>query len=342
MRRVAGAVAVVMAGLTMACGSSDSSAPDGGGADGGGVDGGGVDAGGPDAQGSDSGGGDAATTGIKTVFVIVMENHNWSEIEGSASAPYINKTLLPMASYCDNYFDNPKKVHPSEPNYIWMEAADNLGITDDSDPSANHQATTDHLVTYLQKAGVTWRSYQENISGTTCPVSSSGLYGAKHNPMVYFDDVAGNPPDSKSQNCIDHVRPYTELATDLQADKVAQYDFITPNLCHDMHNASGCATGDQVKNGDTWLSTEVPKILASNAYKNGGALFITWDESEGGEFPIGMIVLSPLAKGAGYKSTVKLYHSSLVRSVEEIFGITPLLRDAANQPDLSDLFTTFP
>ncbi len=317
---------VALAGA--ACGGNPTANPDGGG----GGDGG-SEATGPD------GAGPAA---LKTVFVLLMENHNWSDIAGSASAPYINKTLLPMSSYCENYFDNPKDVHPSEPNYIWIESGDNLGITDDNDPTVNHQATTDHLVTYLQKANVTWRSYQESISGTTCPITSSGLYGAKHNPMVFFDDVVGNPPDSTNANCIAHVRPYSELATDLAADKVARYNFITPNLCDDMHNSTGCATTDEVKNGDTWLSTEVPKILASNAYKNGGALFITWDESEGGEFPIGMIVLSPKAKGGGYKNNIKYYHSSLLRTVEEVFGVTPLLRDAANQPDLADLFTSFP
>jgi hypothetical protein len=60
------------------------------------------------------------------------------------------------------------------------------------------------------------------------------------------------------------------------------------------------------------------------------------------EVPIGMTVLSPLAKGKGYTSGTKYYHSSMLRMVQEVFGLTPLLRDAANQPDLSDLFSTFP
>jgi hypothetical protein len=71
-------------------------------------------------------------------------------------------------------------------------------------------------------------------------------------------------------------------------------------------------------------------------------LFITWDESEGGEFPIGMIVLSPSAKGHGYHNAITYFHSSLLRTIEEIFNVGPLLRDAANRPDLSDLFNSFP
>src|SRR5580700_10376854 len=88
--------------------------------------------------GSSGGGveGGAAGPAIKTIFLILMENNNWSTIYQSSAAPYIN-SLLPMASFCTQYFDNPKAVHPSEPNYIWLEAGDNLTFTTDNDPSAS-------------------------------------------------------------------------------------------------------------------------------------------------------------------------------------------------------------
>src|SRR5579884_3006023 len=71
---------------------------------------------------------------IKTVFIILMENHNWSDIKGNSYAPYINNTLLPMASYTQQYY-NPPNSHPSEPNYLWLEAGSNLGVVDDNPPS---------------------------------------------------------------------------------------------------------------------------------------------------------------------------------------------------------------
>jgi hypothetical protein len=71
-------------------------------------------------------------------------------------------------------------VHLSEPNYIWLEAGDNLGITDDNNPSLNHQATTDHLVTYLEKKGISWTSWQEDITGTECPLTSIAKYASAH------------------------------------------------------------------------------------------------------------------------------------------------------------------
>jgi phosphatidylinositol-3-phosphatase len=276
---------------------------------------------------------------IKHVFLITMENHNWSDIKNNPSAPYINNTLLPAASYAEQYY-NPPGNHPSEPNYLWLEAGTNFGISDDFDPSINHQSTSQHLVTLLSNAGISWKSYQEGISGTDCPLTGNGLYAPKHNPMVFFDDVT-NSNDPNSSNCISHIRPYTELATDLQQNTEANYNFITPNLCNDMHDT--CAPlNDSVMQGDTWLSQNLPTILNSQAYMNGGIVFITWDEGEGGDGPIGMIVLSNDAKGGGYSNTIRYTHSSTLRTLEEIFGVTPLLGDAANATDLSDLFKIFP
>jgi phosphatidylinositol-3-phosphatase len=279
-----------------------------------------------------------ATSG-KTVFLIMMENHNWSEIKNSSSAPYINKTILPMASYATQYF-NPPNNHPSEPNYLWLEAGTNFGISNDDNPSANHQSTTLHLVTLLDNANISWKSYQENIDGTVCPLTNNGLYAPKHNPMVFFDDVT-NSNDPNSSYCIAHIRPYAELATDLLQNTQARYNFITPNLCNDMHDA--CAPlNDPVKQGDSWLAQNLPMILNSQAYKSGGIVLITWDEGVGGDGPIGMIVLSQDAKGGGYSNTIHYTHSSTLRTLEEIFGVTPLLGDAALATDLSDLFKSFP
>jgi phospholipase C len=230
-------------------------------------------------------------------------------------------------------------LHPSEPNYLWLEAGQNFGVTDDGTPSANHQSTTDHLSAQLEKAGLSWKSYQEDIDGTSCPLKNVKKYAPKHNPFVFFDDVTEGLK-ATSQHCMDHVRPYTELTSDLANDTAPRYAFLTPNLCNDMHDSFGCPSTDSAKNGDDWLSREIPKIQASKAYQH-AAIFITWDESEGGDVPIGMIVLSPFAK-PGYSNTVAYSHSSMLRTAQTVFNVSPFLGDAANATDLGDLFTQFP
>ena len=276
---------------------------------------------------------------IKTVFVIVMENKTWGEIQGSASAPYLNSTLLPASSFATQYSDS--GLHPSEPNYLWLEGGTGYGIRDDDDPASHHLPNRDHLVSLLTQADISWKAYQEGIDGTDCPITSRGLYAAKHNPFVFFDDVTeGNNP--LSATCIAHVRPLPELDADLVNGSVARYNVITPDLCNDMHNSSGCATTDSIANGDRWLAGWIPRIRQSAAYLDGGAIFVTWDESEEGTHPIGFLVLSPAAKGGGYSNAVRYSHSSTLRSLQEIFGVGPLLCDAANATNLSDLFLTFP
>ncbi len=336
-------------GSTLASSDSGTPPPVDGGGDSrppgeGGIDSGGVDSGRPGEGGVEGGNPGHA---IQTVFIILMENLNWSLVTADPNATYINNTLVKTYAHAEQYF-NPPGNHPSEPNYIWLESGDNLGITTDDDPATNHQSTTSHLVTQLSTAGIPWKAYVEGIDGSSCPLmsmsTSPNLFACKHTPMLFFDDVT-NTNSAMSQTCISRVRPYTELATDLSNNSVARYNFITPNLCDDMHNALGCTNFDPIQNGDQWLQAEVPKILASQAYLNGGVLFITWDEGtfSTSDGPIGMIVVSPLIKSAGYSNMIKYDHSSTLKTIEEVFGL-PLLRHAADSTttDLADFFTQFP
>ncbi len=334
----------------VACGGSDAAIGDSTKHDGGSGDDAGGSTGDDTAEGGTAGddaGQDGASSSGTTVFVILMENHSWSTIKDNKSAPYINTKLLPMAAHAENY-STPPSNHPSEPNYVWLEAGGNLGITNDDDPDKNHQSTKDHFTAQLETAGISWKAYAEGISGNDCPLSSSGLYATKHTPQLFFDDVTDtNSPTSA--HCKDHVRPYKELAGDLTNNKVARYNFITPNLCNDMHGETFGTTcqaliADLVKSGDTWLSNEVPKILASNAYKNGGILFVLWDEGDeslgqtASDGPVPFFVVSSKAK-AGYAAPGAYTHSSMLRSLEKIFGV-PYLRGAQTATDLSDLFTS--
>ncbi len=275
---------------------------------------------------------------VQTVFVIVLENHDWSDFKGSSSAPFLNQTLLPNASYCEAYF-NPPGLHPSEPNYLWLEAGTNFGILSNYDPVINHQNTTNHLTAQLRAANISWKTYQEDIGGDVVPLVSTNGYAPKHNPFVFFDDLTSTN-NLNDFSGIAHNRPLPELFTDLTNNTMARYNFITPNLCNDGHDS--CAPQyDPVKQSDDWLASIVPSILASAAYSNNGALFITWDESLTGDNSIGMILLSPLARGGSYFNNIYYTPSSFLRTMQEIFGVSPWLGDAVNATDLSDLFIPY-
>ena len=114
-------------------------------------------------------------------------------------------------------------------------------------------------------------------------------------------------------------------------------------------------TGDaaNIRQGDNFLSIIVPAIMASYAYRDNAAIIIWWDESEQDavndnpddfNHAIGEIVISPLAhpnvNGLPFASSVLLSHSSDLRTLQKIFGVTrPLfLGDAVHANDLSSLF----
>jgi len=266
-----------------------------------------------------------------TVFTIVMENKSYSDIMGNRAAPYVNglaKANAVASGYHDSF------VHPSEPNYIWMVAGENFGILNDDDPNPGNVITSEsHLVDQLEHAGLTWKTYQDAM-GAPCGLTSHGTYAVKHNPFVYFADINGwdGTKFSPGARCTDHVVDYSQLGVDLASGHVPDYVFITPDMQHDMHDGSIAA-------GDAWLAAEVPKILASDAYKNGGALFILWDEGSSQADDPPFIAVSPNAK-AGFVSSTPYDTSSFLKTVQSMMGVETL--PCATQPDtvpvMSDLF----
>jgi phosphatidylinositol-3-phosphatase len=270
-----------------------------------------------------------------TVFTIVMENKSRHEILGNSKAPYINRLANQNAvamDYHDSY------VHPSEPNYIWMVAGQNFGILDNDDPINNHIDSQSHLADQIEMAGLTWKTYQESM-GAPCGLTSHGRYAAKHNPFVFFDDVTGW--DGKAFHpevrCNEHVVDYSELDADIANNALANYVFITPNLDSDMHDGS-------ISLGDSWLANEVPKLFATDNYKNGGVIFLMWDE--GGGTPAGddppFIAISTRA-AAGMRSQVDYDTSSYLRTVQKILGVTELpcaeTTSRSTVSSMDDLFT---
>lgn len=292
---------------------------------------------------------------IKTVFVVALENHNWiqpvpdsnpQQIFRNPAAPYINSLVTAgnpnaaQVSYATRYYNAGQQVHPSEPNYVWSEAGTTFGVYTDNDPGkpACNLFTCQHLSGQLTTAGVSWRDYQEDVqyspselvsaSGSGVPVNPyNGTteydYAVKHNPMAFFTDT-------QNQNC----QPLTNFWTDLADNRVGRYNWITPDQLNEMHsslpagfNYDGTAwTGDQaaIAEGDHCLSLLIPKIMASKAYQDHGVIIIWTDETEDGDdtnHTLPEIIISPLAKGNAYASSVVYSHASDLKTMDEIFGL---------------------
>ncbi len=216
-----------------------------------------------------------------------------------------------------------------------------------------------------------WTVPTSSFSGTspdyTNPYNGSDQYNfaPKHDGQLFFtatnggSDTAPNNSPSPLNSAASHYAPLQQLQTDLNNNTVGRYNLITPDQYNDMHSSLNtdftyngvtyAANTDQeaVALGDNFLSKIIPKIEASQAYKNNGAIVIWYDESEGGnttQFTLPEIVISPLAKGNAYQSTLPYTHSSDLKSLQELFGVSApgggFLGDASTPGtnDLSDMF----
>ena len=175
-------------------------------------------------------------------------------------------------------------------------------------------------------------------------------YATRHEGFMYFESVTGN-----QAYCDAHILSFQPLSKDLKkVSTIPDFSFIAPNLCNDGHD-SPCVNGDPggLTQINTFLKGFVPELLASPAYKAGGLVLITFDEGTtdtgccgetsgisashpnvaepgmggpgGGD--VGLVALSPFIK-PGTVSTVDYNHYSLLRTIEDSFGL-PYLGDAA-------------
>src|SRR5690348_14101354 len=292
---------------------------------------------------------------VGAIFVIAMENHNFTQptnqtsppqIFGNPAAPFINSLITPgnpnaaQVSYATAYYNAGFHVHPSEPSYVWAEAGTDFGFHSDADPKPANGNVYDvlHLTAQLNAAGIPWKNYQEDVELSTGPTNSaSGTngpvnpyygttqynYAVKHNPMAFFSDTQ-----------LQNVFPLAQLFGDLARNAVGQYNWITPNQFNDAHSTlSGgftyqgvSYTGAQaaIAQGDNFLAQIIPQIMATPAYRNNGVIVIWWDETEGGDDAsrtIPEIIISPLSKGNAFASTVPMSHSSDLKTWEEIFRL---------------------
>lgn len=279
---------------------------------------------------------------IKHVIVIAMENHDAEQIYNDAvNAPYIH-TLVAQYAHTEHFEDELPLEIPSEGHYVWMEAgthqfSDAL-FDDDSPPSARVSTGSGrHLVRQIELAstGISWMSYQEGLNDETgaCPIQSAGFYVPKHNPFVFFRDIAGDPPSKTAPNCVAHHKPYAALEADLKGE-LASYVFITPDECHDMHGQGGCPEENPITTGDRWLKHELPRLIAY-AEQHSAAIFITFDEGSS-TLELPFIAVGPMVK-SHYAGTERYTHSSQLKSVEQILGLPPLATVSGSN-DLSDLF----
>jgi hypothetical protein len=244
------------------------------------------------------------------VAVIVMENKEYGDVIGSRSAPFINALARRYALARGMYAVR----HPSLPNYLALTGGSTFGIEDDC-TDCNVKAGA-NLATQLSGSRLSWKAYMEDLPYPCFGGASAGGYAKKHDPFIYYNSVRNNP-----QLCR-RIVPLGQLAADERSARLPTFAWISPNLCHDMHDCS-------VSVGDRFLSTLVPALL--DALGHNGLLFLTWDEgsseagccrlASGGH--VATIVAGPGAR-TGAQLASPTDHYSIMQTIEDILGLSRL------------------
>ncbi len=252
------------------------------------------------------------------VVVIILENTEFEEIIGNPDAPFFNE-LAGRYGLATNYFGI---THPSLPNYLATIGGDTFGVTNNcEDLRRCHRPEPfpSNLADQVEASGRTWKAYMESMP-QPCALESSYPYAMKHNPFIYFDTIRLRP-----QRCA-NIEPYDP------ASPLADFTWITPNMCNSMHDCP-------ISTGDAWLQNIVPTVLVQPEFQPGGSgvLFITFDEGFI-QNRVATLVIGPLVK-QGYQSIVSQNHYSLLRTIEESWGLQ--LLGHAGDPDLNNMADFF-
>jgi phosphatidylinositol-3-phosphatase len=233
-----------------------------------------------------------------------MENRSYSQ----AVAGGYTATLAAQYGVATNYHG---VTHPSLPNYLAMTSGSTWGIADDG----YHPLPSGGIGAQLTRAGIGWRAYMEGMNNGC--INSGYPYAVRHNPFAYYGGA-----------CPGNVVPFTDFARDMAQPDVPRFVWITPGMCNDGHDCSTAVA-------DAYLARTVPQILATEAWKQGGVLFITWDEGEDAANSVLTLVIRP---DAAHGTSARAYnHYSLLATIEDRLGLPRLgaARDASAMTDLA-------
>lgn len=235
------------------------------------------------------------------VFIIMLENHAADHVIGDPNAPYIT-SLADTYGQATDYFG---VTHTSEPNYIAATSGDTWWDNDDNGWYAptgnafppNHYPHT-NIVDELEAAHIPWDAYMQAMPSAgylpdSWPSSSNALYASKHNPFILYNDVRDNPARTAD------IKPYTDMAADLNGPNPPRYVWISPDECDNMHggistavagfpetpcpysNVAGDANDEALKaKADAFVKDAVQTIMSSRAWTGNSVIFIVADETD--------------------------------------------------------------
>jgi len=265
------------------------------------------------------------------VFVVLLENHGFSQVIGNAAMPYLN-SLASSHSLATNYFAN---THPSIGNYFMLTT----GNIETNDDAFTGTVSSDSIPRAFAAAGKTWKAYMESLPSVGYTGGDVYPYFKHHNPYVYLTDVLNSSAE------LARVVPYTQLASDLGAGTLPSLAFIGPNAEDDAHDCPGgganCTDDQKLAAADTWLKNNIDPLIKSPALAN-SVFIILFDEAvdtdaANGGGHIAMVMAGSHVK-AGFRSTTFYQHQSTLRLVMDLLRVADHPGNSSTAPTMQEFF----
>jgi phosphatidylinositol-3-phosphatase len=265
------------------------------------------------------------------VFLVVLENHSFSQVMGNPSMPYLN-SLASAHSLAASYFAD---GHPSIPNYFMLTT----GMTETFDDSFSQIVADNNLVRALTSANKTWKAYIEGLPSAGYTGPDVGTYLKHHNPFAYLSDVTGSP--TQAANMV----PFSQFSPDLAAGSLASFVYLLPDSQNDAHDCPGgaatCTDDQKLAAADNWLKASIDPLLRSPQFGN-SVLVITFDESISTDVTDGggqvmTVLVGPHVKSA-FRSTTTYQHQSLLRLILELLKVSDMPGASATAPSMGEFF----
>ncbi|PWU21114.1 MAG: hypothetical protein C5B49_03105 [Bdellovibrio sp.] len=247
-------------------------------------------------------------------FLVVMENEDPSMVMRSS----FFRELKSQSVYFEQMTG---ETHPSQPNYIAMVAGDTHGVDNDKNVDLN----VEHLGDLLERKGLDWRSYAEDLPGSCFLGAKNGVYARRHVPFLSFTNVTGNPA-----RCAAKIRDFNDLERDLAAGQVPEFSFITPNNIHNGHDSS-------VQTTASWLADYLlPRLKSAPLQRT--IVIITYDEGWrlGDNRIATFLVGEPLRPGLSIHKPAN--HYTLLRMIEDEFALGNLGRNDKDAPVVDEIW----
>lgn len=261
--------------------------------------------------------------GLRTLYLQPL-NSSFSQLissqdYGKAAADPNMQFLATQGITLSNFY---AVTHPSEPNYAAVVGGDEFGM--DNDDFNAIPANVSTVVDLLDTKGISWGEYQESLPyagfqgfNYSNQTTFANDYVRKHNPLILFDSVTSNATR------LSLIKNFTSFNSDLAAQTLPQWSFITPNMTNDGHDTT-------ITFAAKWSRDFLEPLLNNTYFMNNTLVILTFDEVE--TYNTSNKVFAVLLGGAvptslhGTTDSTFYNHYSMISTVSVNWGLPSLGR----------------